>query len=124
MLNPGKIDGKQGDYQYPKVEIVYQTKDIVIIPLYQDWKYYIIRLAYLRGIETFLCHILSWDTDNNGVLVYLQETDFRVRHPPLVLKVGVIFENGRKRRYYIEIYKIDGVEHKFIMTIYYKGGLR
>ncbi len=73
MLKPWKIDGKQGDYQYPKVEIVYQTKDIVIIPLYQDWKYYIIRFQpTLEELKHFYVIFQARDTDNNGVLVYLQ----------------------------------------------------
>jgi hypothetical protein len=43
MLQSWNKDGKQGTITYPKGEVVYQTKGVVIEPLYQsnDNKWYI-----------------------------------------------------------------------------------
>jgi hypothetical protein len=36
MLKPWAIDGKSGDYQYPKGEVYYQTRGVVVEPLYVE----------------------------------------------------------------------------------------
>jgi hypothetical protein len=34
MLKPWSIDGKSGDIQYPHGEVVYQTRGVVVQPIY------------------------------------------------------------------------------------------
>ncbi len=43
MLQPWQIDGKSGKIQYPQGEVVYQTKGVVIEPVYvtDDGKHHI-----------------------------------------------------------------------------------
>jgi hypothetical protein len=44
MYKPWKIENKHGDIQYPEGEVVYQTRGVVIEPLYvtEDNKWYIL----------------------------------------------------------------------------------